>query len=70
MHFEKKFASQNALNYFFPIKHRDIHGFTSKFMQGRVTLNTGIFLFGLIKSTGMEHYFFSLFHKHLTLSPS
>ena len=33
----------------FPENMKNILGFTSKFRQGQVTLNTGIFLFGLRK---------------------
>ena len=47
MHFERHFAFQNAYNYIFSRKPEKILGFTSKFRQGRVTLNTGIFVFGL-----------------------
>ena len=48
MHFERHFAFQNATNYIFSRKPGKILGFTSKSRWGRVTLNTGIVLFGLI----------------------
>ena len=38
---------------------KKILGFTSKLRQGRVTLNTGIFLFGLINSLHSEDYYVS-----------
>ena len=43
MHFERHFSFHNALNYIFSENPKQILGFTGKFRQGRVTLNTDIF---------------------------
>ena len=48
MDFERRFAFQMHKIIFFSRKPEKILGFTSIFGYGQVTLNTGIFLFGLM----------------------
>ena len=49
MYFERHFILKMHKIIFFPENLKKFLGFTSKFRQGQVTLNTGIFSFGLIK---------------------
>ena len=56
MHFERQFCLSKCIKIYFFLKIPDFFlGFTSKFRYGQVTLNTGIFLFGLNLSVEFIH---------------
>ena len=44
--------------YFFPENLKKVLGFTIKYRLGRVTLNTGIFLFGLMQNGHFSNMYF------------